>query len=603
MDIQSTPQQYYISNTSRLSVDIRSLKQRGRFFVAGEIVSFVLFIAFIAAYAMSGWGLPALLFSFVSLAAYFVTRRADELTDERISYMEAQLAVCEHELGYLRGDFSAFEDGSSYVDANHPYTFDIDVFGPRSLFHRINRTVTTGGSAQLAAFLQHPDTSHIAEHADVIDKLSKAADWRRDFMAEGVNGKVDTADVARALHGVRDVSIPSWMGSKAALLASVLTITVFSILIVLSVFTDMRSSVPVLWGLVMLGMCLGMCHGKLMQISRVVGKLERQAASYVRIVRLVSGLDGQLLGNYKENVVLRKYVDSASEALPSFSEIGSILKSLDRRGNILGLIFSDIFFLSDFFLLRRFVMWQQRYESRMDEWIAAVSSIDALVSMSTFHYNEPRAVRAEIVDGGGNVVFEARNLAHPFIGEKAIGNDFSIADNNYYIITGANMAGKSTFLRSIGINWLLAMCGMPVFADSMRLSVFPLFTSMRTSDDLSRGISYFNAELLRLQQLIEYQTAHPGTLIILDEILKGTNSVDKLNGSRLFLEYMSQRHATYIVATHDLELSRLSDAQPCRFHNYCFEIKLGSSVTYSYRISEGVARNQNATFLLKGLLK
>jgi DNA mismatch repair ATPase MutS len=207
-------------------------------------------------------------------------------------------------------------------------------------------------------------------------------------------------------------------------------------------------------------------------------------------------------------------------------------------------------------------------------------------------------------------VYEATRLYHPFIGDKAVRNDFSIVNNNYYIITGANMAGKSTFLRSLGINYILARNGMPVFADSLQVSIYNLFTSMRTSDDLSGGISYFNAELLRLKQLVSL-VACPDTtpsegkgevLIILDEILKGTNSLDKLNGSRMFLEAMATQSVSGIIATHDLELSKMSDERPDRFHNYCFEIELSNDITYNYKITPGVARNQNATYLLRGVL-
>ena len=146
------------------------------------------------------------------------------------------------------------------------------------------------------------------------------------------------------------------------------------------------------------------------------------------------------------------------------------------------------------------------------------------------------------------------------------------------------------------------MCGMPVFAKRLRVSTFSLFSSMRTSDDLAHGISYFNAELLRLKYLIATCRENSHTLIILDEILKGTNSADKLSGSRMFLEYISQLPVTGIIATHDLELSKMSDEHPSRFHNYCFEIELTDNVKYSYKITSGVARNQNATYLLKGIL-
>ena len=238
----------------------------------------------------------------------------------------------------------------------------------------------------------------------------------------------------------------------------------------------------------------------------------------------------------------------------------------------------------------------------MTEWIDALSHIDAMVSMATMRYNEPQSTDAEIVESN-EVVYEAKGVYHPFLGENAVRNDFSIKDRNYYIITGANMAGKSTFLRSVGINYILAMCGMPVFAEKMKVSVFSLFSSMRTSDDLAHGISYFNAELLRLKLLLDNVHKNDNTLIILDEILKGTNSLDKLNGSRMFLEAVAKLPVTGIIATHDLELSKMADEYPGRFHNYCFEIKLAENITYSYKITPGVAKNQNATFLLKGILQ
>ena len=164
------------------------------------------------------------------------------------------------------------------------------------------------------------------------------------------------------------------------------------------------------------------------------------------------------------------------------------------------------------------------------------------------------------------------------------------------------MAGKSTFLRAIGVNYVLAMAGMPVFASEMKVSMFNLFTSMRTTDDLQHGISYFNAELIRLRLLLDSVRENPPcTLIILDEILKGTNSLDKLNGSRMFLEAVSKLPVSGVIATHDLELSRMAEGSG-RFHNLCFEIKLGEGVTYSYKITTGVAKNQNATYLLKRIL-
>ena len=304
--------------------------------------------------------------------------------------------------------------------------------------------------------------------------------------------------------------------------------------------------------------------------------------------------------------------------MESFTKLQRILDGLDRQGNPLYRFLSDAFFCYDFWITRRFRQWQGEYLHQVKDWIEAVSHFDMLVSMATFRYNEPTAIDAEIIENQGDrsliygsavgikrpvpLILEAQAITHPFLGERAVSNDFTLQDSHYYIITGANMAGKSTFLRTIGVNYILARCGMPVFAKHFRASRFALFSSMRTTDDLTQGISYFNAELLRLQQLIDFCRNQPHTLIILDEILKGTNSLDKLNGSRLFLEHIRQLPVTGIIATHDLALSKMADEHPDRFHNYCFEIELSDNVTYTYKITEGVARNQNATFLLKNIV-
>ena len=283
-------------------------------------------------------------------------------------------------------------------------------------------------------------------------------------------------------------------------------------------------------------------------------------------------------------------------------ELKRIMDGIDRRGNaIYNMLFNTVA-LVDFFLIRRYLRWSCYSLSNLEGWIESVSRFDALVSMATFCRNEPDAVEAEWVETAG-IVYRAEGLYHPFLGAKAVRNDFQIDDRHFYIVTGANMAGKSTFLRSIGINYILALNGLPVFADRLIVSRFSLFSSMRTTDDLTHGISYFNAELLRLQQLIRYCQDNPPTLIILDEILKGTNSMDKLNGSRMFLEAISRCNVTGVIATHDLELAKMVGVYPDRFHAYRFEIALSDRITYSYRISPGVARNQNATYLLTGILR
>lgn len=619
--------QYYALRTASLKSDIARHRRRNRIFIAGEIVLFTLFIAFIAVYAMTTFGTMAIILSLVSLVAYVAVRRMDERNEAYTEWLENKNEVYRRETAYLDGDFTAFDDGKKYIDTKHPFTTDIDIFGPMSLYQRICRTVTSGGADRLAAILstepiessniatdiketfdaELPPIERINQRADAIEALARQADWRTEFCAVGIGESIDTDAVAGAMYAVRDIKTGKWVLSPITTTVATLMIAGFAVTTLLAIFTDTPSNIAITWALAQLGTALGLCHSKLMKASHAIGKLQKQMKGYARLINIICRLHNVITAkdtneNSKELKLLQHIVTALDGAKEAFGELEHILCGLDRRGNILGLIISDIFTLSDWRLLRRFAMWQNRHALYIDRWIAAGSEIDALVSMATFRYNEPHAVRAQMTEGE-KVVFEAKGLYHPFLGKGAVRNDFSIADRNYYIITGANMAGKSTFLRSLGINWLLAMSGMPVFADKLCISVFPLFTSMRTTDDLTHGISYFNAELLRLESLIVFCSHHNNTLIILDEILKGTNSADKLAGSRLFLEYMSCRSVTGIIATHDLELSRLADERPNQFHNYCFEIDLGHDITYTYKITPNVARNQNATFLLKRLLK
>lgn len=605
---------YYTRHRDHLAVQITMLKHRNRGFILGEIITFIAFIAFVAAYTAVDGGMWTLFVAAFMLLLYVAIRRFDVVNSRRIEWLEALHGVYERELRYLSGDYKCFDDGARYADPSHPFTFDMDVFGRESLYNRVCRTLTTGGSDCLARSLSGDpfdgkpiSRQLIDERREAIDELAAMPGWRVRYLASGAAGRIDTDAIVASLQSVRAMNMSRAALSVPVIALATLSMAGFYASILLSVFDLLPSSVPSLWGVLQFFTVLMLCSGPLRKISREVNSLHDRMKHYVNIIRHADNLrngeqssDGNRSSSL-QSAELQRLVNRLDGAMDSFHETEQILKSLDRRGNILGLIIFDMFLLSDYFLLRRFLKWQGRYLDSVGPWVDTVSRIDALVSMATFRYNEPEAGSAVIADGD-EVVYEARGLYHPFLGRKAVKNDFSIVNGNYYIVTGANMAGKSTFLRSLGINYILAMNGMPVFADSLRVSVFALFTSMRTTDDLTRGISYFNAELLRLRQLIDFCPNHKNTLIILDEILKGTNSADKLNGSRLFLEYISGRNVTGVIATHDLELSRMSDEHAGRFHNYCFEIELGTDVTYSYKITPGVARNQNATFLLKELL-
>ena len=581
---------FYTEKERHLADEIAQLKQKSRLFVAGQIVFFLLFLAFLVLYTLVSWGALPLVLSAVSLALYALVRLMDVKNDEQVHRFSSLRKVYLHELSYLKGDFSCFDDGEQYVDAHHPFTFDLDVFGPESLFQRINRTVTTGGSDWLAAQLS--SVVNRSARADAVDELASMEPWRATFMALGADGSIDSALIRQALQEIKSLQIPTFAAKRwTFVLAWLLIIGLFAA-VGASVAGLVSAQLPLWWGILHFFGVFFVCSGACRVISKAVDKLHEQLQVYVELIRQVSETT---TFTTPQNAAIVNVLQGARQ---SFDQLNDILNGLDRRGNILGLFLMDALFLSDYFLARRFLRWQRQYLGQVPVWIDAISEMDGLVSMATFRYNEPQSGRAEVV-ASEKMVYEAVGLYHPFLGAKAVRNDFTLQHRHYYIITGANMAGKSTFLRALGINYILAMNGMPVFATSLRVSAYSLFSSMRTTDDLAHGISYFNAELLRLKQLLTACQHNSQTLIILDEILKGTNSADKLNGSRLFLHAVSVLPVTGVIATHDLELSKMEGE---RFHNYCFEIALGQDVTYSYKITPGIARNQNATFLLREIL-
>lgn len=581
---------FYTEKERHLAGDIAQLKQKSRLFVAGQIVFFLLFLAFLVLYTLVSWGVLPLVLSAVSLLLYALVRLMDVKNDEQVHRFSSLRNVYLHELSYLKGDFSCFDDGERYVDAHHPFTFDLDVFGKDSLFQRINRTVTTGGSDWLAAQLS--SVANRSARADAVDELASMESWRATFMALGADGRIDSALIRRVLQEIKSLQIPTFAAKRWTFVLAWLLIVGLFAAVGASVAGLVSAQLPLWWGILHFFGVFFVCSGACRVISKAVDKLHEQLQVYVELIRQVSETT---TFTTPQNAAIVNVLQGARQ---SFDQLNDILNGLDRRGNILGLFLMDALFLSDYFLVRRFLRWQQQYLGQVPVWIDAISEMDGLVSMATFRYNEPQAGRAEVV-ASEEMVYEAVGLYHPFLGAKAVRNDFTLQHRHYYIITGANMAGKSTFLRALGINYILAMNGMPVFATSLCVSAYSLFSSMRTTDDLAHGISYFNAELLRLKQLLTACQYNSQTLIILDEILKGTNSADKLNGSRLFLQAVSALPVTGVIATHDLELSKMEGE---RFHNYCFEIALGQDVTYSYKITPGIARNQNATFLLREIL-
>ncbi len=593
----------YQHKAEEMNAQLVSLRSRSRFFILTEIGSFLVAIGFVVLYTLLANAAWTLLCAVAALCFYLYIRHRDVLNDRKIKHGEALLRVYQNEIDYLNGNFSGFEAGEQYVNPQHPYTFDMDVFGAGSLFQRMNRTISTGGSDQLAACLstewghakREELVGQIRMRMAAIDELGQDETFLSTFKSLGVKERINTAEVLKALTAIHQQTFPTIFHNPLLRYFCYADLLGFYVSIVLSIMGLVPSLLPLWWGIFNFMFSFLCGHKHMRVISELIAKVHTEVGGYLQVLKLINKTEFK-------SAELQALKAQLSGAEASFEQLELILQKIDNRSNEVGVFIFNSFALIDLAIVRLFLRWQHTYEQRTKEWIDGLNLFDALVSMGNYRLNEDRAVKAEISEEN-KVVYEAKGLYHPFLGEKAVANDFTIHDHEYYIVTGANMAGKSTFLRSLGINYLLAMNGLPVFADELKVSVFHLFTSMRTTDDLTHGISYFNAELLRLKKLLGSLQDDVPSLIILDEILKGTNSLDKLNGSRLFLQYIAERNVTGVIATHDLELSKMENEYEGRFHNYCFEIELGEDITYSYKITKGVARNQNATYLLKGILK
>lgn len=592
----------YKKRITELVQTISSLRAKSRIFVMAEVLSFAVSIGFVVLFTVlddASWTLGVAL---CVLFLYFYIRNLDTKNDRKIADASALKLVYEKEVAYQTGDYTKFDAGERYLQPTHPFTFDLDVFGQGSLFQRINRTISSGGSDYLAESLSGKWESlptaellkHIEQRVEAIGELAGNEPFLSQFKAQGAEKPIDTAAVKEAFGSIHALQIPSYFANPTFRILIYANLVGFYLSIFLSIGNFVPAFLPLWWGIFNFFLATFCTHKYIKLVNEAISKLKDQVRGYVNMASLIEkqSFTAAHLCDLKANL---------SGAMASFGQLERILQKIDNRSNEIGIVLFNCFGLLDITIVRHFLRWQRTYEPITDQWIGASSVFDALVSMATFRLNEDEAQEATIIDSSG-VSYKARSIYHPFLGEKAVRNNFDIQNHEYYIITGANMAGKSTFLRTLGVNYILAMNGLPVFAEEMRVSVFRLFTNMRTTDDLTHGISYFNAELLRLKQLIASLDPNVPSLIILDEILKGTNSLDKLNGSRLFLEYISERNVTGVIATHDLELSKLEDENPQRFHNYSFEIELGTDVTYTYKIGRGVARNQNATFLLKQIL-
>ena len=511
-------------------------------------------------------------------------------------WYETSIHHYQSELASLGNDHSAFDGGKEWIEASHPFSLDLDVFGEHSLFQFLNRTCTPFGKETLSRWLRQPldKKETIETRQQAIKELSKYPDFRETFRITGCLNKNDETTMNDLKKWIASPSIFLQKKSNQWICRAVPVINI--ILFVLG----MMNVISMSWfGLAFCSFAIASSKliRKITLIQESYNKTLKMLSTYVRLIELADkqSMESPLL------IVLKKEFESHGKKAPEV--LGMLAKELDRLDLRNNLILYALLEGSMFWQLRqmlRIERWKEEYGTHLLQWLEALGQLDALCAFGTFAFNHEEYTYPIITDKP--FVFRAKDMGHPLMHrEQCVVNDVEIPQQPYFlIITGANMAGKSTYLRTIGCNYILACIGAPVCCSSLEIYPAHLMTSLRTSDSLANNESYFFAELKRLQQILDRLKSGEEMFIILDEILKGTNSMDKQKGSLALVKQLLQLKTNGIIATHDLLLGDLKQHFPDEISNYCFEADIqNDELTFSYQLRKGVAQNMNACFLMQ----
>lgn len=552
------------------------------------------FIALCFCYDQGGAVVGGILFG--TLIPFLLLVKLHNRLFHRKDWYETSIRHYKAELASLENDHSAFDGGKEWMDASHPFSLDLDVFGEHSLFQALNRTCTPFGKETLSHWLRQPlvKKEEIEKRQEAIRELSRHNDFRENFRITGCLYKNNETGMKDLKEWVETPSTFLQKKSNQWICWAVPCINI--ILFTLGMLDILSMS----WfGLVFCSFVVASSRliRRITRIQESYNKTLKMLSTYVRLIELADKqpLESPVLASLK--LKFESHGKKAPEVL------GVLAKELDRLDLRNNLILYAILEGSLFWQLRqmlRIERWKQEHGMHLLQWLEALGHLDALCALGTFAFNHPTYTYPTIADRP--FVFRAKDMGHPLMSPKqCVVNDAEIPQRPYFlIITGANMAGKSTYLRTIGCNYLLVCIGAPVYCSSLEIYPARLMTSLRTSDSLANNESYFFAELKRLQQILERLKNGEEMFIILDEILKGTNSIDKQKGSLALVKQLLQLKTNGIIATHDILLGELKQHFPNEISNYRFEADIqNDELTFSYKLKEGVAQNMNACFLMQ----
>ena len=588
------PDEYYQKQIDHYTARLKQIKKRRNLITLAKLLTFG-YMIFLIYLLINHSTQPLLLLGIGAILVFIFLTLWDSQIIYRQHLIEELLRINTLESDYLAGNFSALDQGERFNDPAHPYAHDLDLFGEDSLFQHLNRTVTFSGTQKLVSWLlslsKDPEVIHSRQQA--AEELCAEPEWCQHFRAAGALHPTQALDAVILKSGPTESPFFSKHSTVRLILWIANTIVIVSWAV--TSFTPLPFSISLVLSLLQLS-ALALYIKKINAYHQRLNLFLKTISNYLPLVRLIH--DQPFRSPYLQKIRHSLFTPE-SNSLQALTQLHRIQNSLDQRGNIVIAFILNGLYLKDFHTLLRLDHWRKKYGPDIETWTDVLSEADALISMANYRFNHPAYCLPVICQ---DRLLDTEEIGHPLLkSERNVTNDFSIRSlHQIAIVTGANMAGKSTFLRTIGVNLILAQSGNVVCSRYFAFQPMTLFTSMRTTDSLSKDTSYFHAELLRLQQLVNIAQQEDKVFIILDEMLKGTNSVDKLNGSLAFLKRILSYPISGLVATHDLALGELADDFPEHFFNVCFEIvHSGSQITYDYKLHPGISSNMNASILLK----
>lgn len=562
----------------------------------------IIIIGFIAIFALGQVSAFAVIAGVIGTFALFafVLKKHDRVDRQR-NHTVLMIQINENEIHALMRFENVYHDGSGYNQPGHFYTNDLDVFGPFSLYGVINRSRTYHGNRQLANWFSGVDSLEgINERRLAIKELEPESEWRQDLFADLFEIKdehdVNFADkVKEELDADLDFIKASWLMIYRKIIPFIW------LALFIGAYFDwaLGSKLIITFLLVNLGVTMKFVA----PISRIQNRLSKSGQL---LERFMKGLHRIMNRSWKAELNKRQVsaftanIKNENNPIAVLEELKSIIDKLDYRLNIVATFFLNGSVLWDIMMIDKLTQWKNNHLDKIEGIFGLIGHFEAISSLSTWAYNHINYSYAELDEDHFHL--RADGALHPLIpAGQNVANDFNLnKKDRINIITGSNMAGKSTFLRTIGTNMVLAYTGTKVAADKLQTSVVQLMSYMRIKDALEENVSTFKAELNRVELMLSLVKNKSKCLILIDEMLRGTNSKDKLKGSINITKKLIDEGAYAMIATHDIKLAELDSEYPEVIQNYYFDIDfLDGNLQFDYKLKDGICENFNASYLLK----